>query len=146
MELPYRALEGVRTRRIFAILIDLIFLSILVGIFVILLAILGIPTLGLAWFLIPVVFAGFPIVALLYNGITISGWRKATPGMRVMDLEVSFNDGTPVSFIYASAHAILFYLTVTFLTPFILLVSLLASEKRCLHDLLTEITVTRRSI
>ena len=72
-----------RTRRVFALLVDLILITLMaIGFFFVLL-ILGIITFGLTWLLIPPLF---PTVALIYNGLTISGWRMATPGMQAMDL------------------------------------------------------------
>ena len=143
-ELPARALEGVRTRRILAFLLDLAYLSVLVFGLCLALFILGVPTLGLTWLLIPGVISLFPLVALLYNGVTISGWRMATPGMRHMDLEIRLTDGSPAPFLNAAVHAVLYYIGVVFLTPFILLISLAALNKRCLHDMLADIVVTRR--
>lgn len=141
-DLPARALEGVRTRRMLAILFDLIFLTIIVAIAFMLLLVLGLLTFGLSWLAIPFLY---PVVALFYNGMTISGPNMATPGMRMMDLEMRLTDGHRVPFIYAAVHAVLFYLSWTVLTPLILLVSLVARNKRCPHDMLTGVVVTRRA-
>ena len=84
----------------------------------------------------------FPFVAFFYNGLTVSGSRMATPGMQLMDLEIRRTDGTRVPFLYAAVHAVLFY--VSWMFPPILLVSLLADDKRCLHDMLAGVVVTRR--
>jgi uncharacterized RDD family membrane protein YckC len=127
----------VRRRRIFAILLDLILVSILS--FAIFFA-LGLLTLGIAWLLLPPLF---PVVAFFYNGLTISGWRRATPGMKAMDLEMRMTDGSRVDFIHASVHAVLFYLSLYVFAP-ILLFSLFASDKRCLHDMLAGVIVLRR--
>ena len=81
------------------------------------------------------------MIALFYNGLTVSGWRRATPGMKLMDLEVSLNDGRPVPFINAAAHAVLFYLSWTILTPLSLLVCFFTQNKRCLHDMLADVVV-----
>jgi uncharacterized RDD family membrane protein YckC len=135
--LPYAALAGVRRRRMMAIFLDLILVSILC--FGIWLA-LGIASLGLLWFILPPLF---PIVAFFYNGLTIAGWRHATPGMRAMDLEVRLVDGQPVPFLNAAVHAVLFY--VSWMFPPIFLLSLFTSEKRCLHDILAGMIVTRRA-
>lgn len=142
--LPYEALAGVRTRRILALCFDFIAISILFGIFFVVLLVLGIPTLGLAWLLIPVLL---PAIALFYNGLSISGWRMATPGMRAMDLEMRTADGGRVSFIAAAAHAVLFYLSwYTVILGMINLVwSLVSNDKRCLHDILAGVVVTRRA-
>jgi uncharacterized RDD family membrane protein YckC len=140
--LPPRALEGVRTRRSFAIGIDLIFITLLVGVLFVALAFLGLVTFGLTWLLIPVLY---PAVALLYNGLAISGWRRATPGMRLMDLEMRLMDGSRTPFINAAVHAVLFYLSWTILTPLVLIVTLVSRNKRCLHDMLSGVIVTRRA-
>ena len=140
--LPAAALAGVRSRRIGAICIDLIMITIIFTAVLMVLLVLGIVTFGLTWFLIPPLF---PFIALFYNGLTISGWRMATPGMRAMDLEMRTTDGGRVSFLVAAIHAVLFYLSWTLLTPLILLVSLISSDKRCLHDIVAGVVVTRRA-
>ncbi len=139
--LPAAAFTGVRSRRILAILIDLVFITLIfLGLLAILL-VLGLVTFGLTWFLIPPLY---PVIAFLYNGLTVSGWRRATPGMRIADLEVRMTDGAPVPFLNAAAHALLFYVSWAFLTPLVLLVSLFTRGKRCLHDILSGVVVTRR--
>ncbi|HUO53680.1 MAG TPA: RDD family protein [Rhodoblastus sp.] len=135
--LPASALAGVRRRRIFAVLLDVIIVSILC--FAIFFA-LGLMTLGIAWLFLPPLF---PIVAFFYNGLTISGSSMATPGMKAMDLEMRLTDGSRTPFIYASVHAVLFYLSLYIFAP-ILLFSLFASDKRCLHDILAGVIVLRR--
>jgi uncharacterized RDD family membrane protein YckC len=140
-QLPAAAFAGVRTRRMVAIAIDLMFITLLFLVALAILLVLGVVTFGLAWFLIPPLY---PAIAFLYNGMTVSGWRMGTPGMRMMDLEVRMTDGSPVPFLNAAAHALLFYLSWVFLTPLVLLVSLFSNGKRCLHDMLAGIVVTRR--
>jgi uncharacterized RDD family membrane protein YckC len=135
--LPHEALAGVRSRRIMAVCLDLIIVGFLAFM---LWLVLGFLSLGLLWFILPPLF---PIIAFVYNGMTISGWRMATPGMRMMDLEVRLMDGAPVPFINAAVHAVLFYLSWMF--PVLFIVSLLASDKRCLHDMLANMIVLRRS-
>ena len=66
-------------------------------------------TLGFALFFLPPLW---PIVAFFYNGLTVSGPRMATPGMRAMDLEMRMHDtGARVPFINAAAQAVLFYVS-----------------------------------
>jgi uncharacterized RDD family membrane protein YckC len=134
--LPPEALAGVRTRRILALGLDFIIVSILS--FVIWFALL-IATFGLSLFLIPPLF---PLVAFFYNGLTVSGWRMATPGMSAMDLEMRCVNGSRVPFLNAAVHAVFFYLSWMF--PPIFLVSLLSNDKRCLHDILAGVIVIRR--
>jgi len=67
----------------------------------------------------------------------------ATPGMAFMDLEMRTMDGDPVPILQAAVHAVLFY--VTWLFPPLLLLSLFMGDKRCLHDMLADVIVLRRS-
>jgi uncharacterized RDD family membrane protein YckC len=137
-QLPAGLLAGVRTRRIVALVFDLFFVAILSFSLWLALAVL---TFGLSLFILPPLF---PMVAFFYNGLTISGYRMATPGMRAMDLEVRLTDGTRVPFLNAAVQAVLFYVSTMF--PPVLLVSLLSANKRCLHDMLAGVIVTRRIV
>jgi uncharacterized RDD family membrane protein YckC len=131
------AFSGVRTRRILALALDLVLVSVLAALLWLALLIL---TLGLSLFFLPPLF---PLVAFFYNGLTVSGAKMATPGMRAMDLEMRMHDtGARVPFVNAAAHALFFYLSWFF--PPIFLVSLIDSEKRCLHDILADVTLVRR--
>jgi uncharacterized RDD family membrane protein YckC len=131
------ALAGVRTRRILAVCIDFVLVSLLVAVLWIISIML---TFGLALFFLPPIY---PFVAFFYNGLTVSGSRMATPGMRAMDLEMRMQDtGARVPFINAAVQAVLFY--VSWFFPPILLVSLVDGEKRCLHDIIAGVVVVRR--
>ena len=131
------ALAGVRTRRILAVCIDLVLVSLLVAVLWIISIAL---TFGLALFFLPPLY---PFVAFFYNGLTVSGPRMATPGMRAMDLEMRMQDtGARVPFINAAVQAVLFY--VSWFFPPILAVSLVDGEKRCLHDIIAGVVIVRR--
>jgi uncharacterized RDD family membrane protein YckC len=131
------ALAGVRTRRILAVCIDLVLVSLLVAVLWIISIVL---TFGLALFFLPPLY---PFVAFFYNGLTVSGPRMATPGMRAMDLEMRMQDtGARVPFINAAVQAVLFY--VSWFFPPILAVSLVDGEKRCLHDIIAGVVIVRR--
>ena len=131
------ALSGVRTRRVLAVCFDLVIVSMLVTLLWIVLFVL---TFGLAWFFLPPLY---PIVAFFYNGLTVSGPRMATPGMRAMDLEMRLHDtGARVPFVNAAVQAVLFY--VSWFFPPIFLVSLVDAEKRCLHDIIAGVVIVRR--
>ena len=111
------ALAGVRTRRIIAVCIDLVLVSLLVAVLWIVSIVL---TLGFALFFLPPLY---PFVAFFYNGLTVSGPRMATPGMRAMDIEMRMSDdGARVPFVNAAVQAVLFY--VSWFFPPIFLVSL----------------------
>src|SRR5579863_2310492 len=134
--LPRAALDGVRSRRIFALCLDFLIVSIFA--FLLWLALL-VATLGLSVFVLPPLF---PLVAFFYNGFSVSSARMATPGMRMMDLQMRLIDGGRVPFLNAAVHAVLFY--VSWMFPVVFLVSLLMSDKRCLHDMLAGVIVVRR--
>jgi uncharacterized RDD family membrane protein YckC len=130
-------LDGVRRRRIVALLIDLLLVSILA---VAIWLVLVIGTLGTAFLVLPPLY---PLTAFFYNGLTVSGAGMGTWGQRMLDLEVRIYDsGTRPPFLNAAAHGVLFY----FSTPIapILLISLVARDKRCLHDMLAGVVVVRR--
>ncbi len=134
---PVDALAGVRTRRILALVLDLILVGMMAGLLWVAFVIL---TFGLVLFVLPPLF---PLVAFFYNGLTVSGPKMATPGMRALDLEIRMHDnGARVPFINAAAHALFFYISWFF--PPVFLVSLVDPEKRCLHDILASVTVVRR--
>ena len=131
------ALAGVRSRRILAVCFDLILVSVLVALLWIASIVL---TLGLALFFLPPLY---PIVAFFYNGLSVSGPKMATPGMRAMDLEMRMHDtGQRVPFVNAAVQAVLFY--VSWFFPPIFLVSLVDAEKRCLHDIIAGVVIVRR--
>jgi uncharacterized RDD family membrane protein YckC len=131
------ALAGVRTRRIIAVCIDLVIVSLLVAaLWIVSMAL----TLGLAIFFLPPLF---PFVAFFYNGLTVSGPKMATPGMRALDLEMRMDDtGARVPFVNAAVQAVLFYVSWCF--PPIFLMSLVDGEKRCLHDIIAGVVIVRR--
>lgn len=127
-------MQGVLTSRIFAFLIDAIIIFIIFSLLFLTLVTLGFVTFGLTWLLLPPLFW---LTALFYNGILISGSRRATFGMRMFGIELVNLNGYSLHFLTAAVHAVLFYISVSVLTPFILLVGLVRDDRRMLHDLLT---------
>jgi uncharacterized RDD family membrane protein YckC len=128
--------EGVRTRRILAFIVDVFVIAvplIFVGIFIF---VFGLVTLGLGWFLFALMGPLAVIWALFYYGLTLGSAASATIGMRMVDLEMRTWYGGPAYFLLGAVHAVAYWLTVSFLTPFVLLVGLFNSRKRLLHDML----------
>jgi uncharacterized RDD family membrane protein YckC len=132
--------DGVRTRRIFAFLLDYLIVGLLLIPFAILVFLLGLLTFGLGWSLFAVLG---PAVALVYVWNTLGGPNQATVGMRTMGIRLDRLDGRPVDGLLAVVHSVLFWAGNVVLTPLILLVSLFANRKRTLHDLLLGTVVTR---
>jgi uncharacterized RDD family membrane protein YckC len=131
------ALSGVRTRRLMALGFDFVVVSAIAGLLYVLLFVL---TLGLSFFFLPPLW---PIVAFFYSGVSMSGPNMATPGMRLMELQVRMRDtGARPPFLHAAAHGVLFYLSWFF--PLLFLVTLVDPEKRFLHDILAGVVVSRR--
>ncbi len=135
-----RAYDGVRTRRVFAFLLDYLIVGLLSIPFAILIALLGLLTFGLGWALFGILV---PAVALIYVWSTLGSRNQATVGMRMMGIRLDRLDGRPVDGLLAVVHSVLFWAGNVVLTPLILLVSLFADRKRTLHDLLLGTVVTR---
>ena len=74
--------------------------------------------------------------AIVYFGVTLGGPRSATVGMRIVDLEMRTWYGAPAYFVLGAVHAIAFWFTVSFFTPFILLVAFFNQRRRLLHDIM----------
>ncbi len=126
---------GVRTRRAIAFLIDVVVITVPLAFFAIFIFMFGLVTLGLGWFL----FAFFgPIAgvwALHYYGLTFGSVHSATIGMRMMDIEMRTWYGAPSYFVLGAVHAVCYWISVSFLTPLVLLVALVNDRKRLLHDI-----------
>jgi uncharacterized RDD family membrane protein YckC len=116
--------------------IDLIIIAIPVVFVAMLIFAFGLITLGLGWALFWLLSPGTVIWALIYYGSTFGGPASATIGMRVMDLEMRTWYGAPAYFVLGAVHAVVFWVTVSVLTPFILLVGLFNDRARLLHDIL----------
>jgi uncharacterized RDD family membrane protein YckC len=138
--------RGVLTRRVFAFLIDLVVLSIPVVLACMFIAVFGVVTLGLGWALFWLVSPASVIWAIVYYGASLGGPHSATLGMRVMDLQLRTWYGAPSYFVLGAAHAVLFWVSVSFFTPLILLVGLFNGRRRLLHDMILGTVVINSSV
>jgi uncharacterized RDD family membrane protein YckC len=138
--------RGVLTRRFFAFLIDLVVLSIPVILAIVFIAVFGIVTLGLGWALFWLVSPASVVWALVYYGASLGGPHSATIGMRMMDLEMRTWYGAPAYFVLGAMHAVVFWVSVSFLTPAILLVGLFNGRRRLLHDIILGTVVINSSV
>lgn len=135
------AVAGIRTSRVIAFLIDAVIIAILTFAVGVLVFFLGIITLGLGWMLYPILW---PAVALVYSAFSLGGPHSATIGMRSQGIEGRFMDGSRLNPGIAAIHAVLFYFSVSVLTPLVLLVSLFTKDKRLLHDIVLGIVFVNR--
>jgi uncharacterized RDD family membrane protein YckC len=128
--------DGVLARRVVAFVIDVFIIAIPVVLAAMFIFAFGIVTLGLGWALYWLLPPGTVIWAIAYFGLTLAGPASATIGMRAVDLEMRTWYGAPAYFVLGAVHAILFWLLVSMLTPFILLVCFFNERRRLLHDIL----------
>jgi len=138
--------RGVLTRRVFAFLIDLVVLSIPVILACVFIAVFGVVTLGLGWALFWLVSPASVIWAVIYYGASLGGPYSATLGMRVMDLELRTWYGAPSYFVLGAMHAVLFWVSISFLSPLVLLVGLFNGRRRLLHDIVLGTVVINSSV
>jgi uncharacterized RDD family membrane protein YckC len=138
--------EGVLARRFLAFVIDVVIIAIPVMVATIFVLLLGLVTFGFGWLLFWLLSPGAVIWAILYYGMTFGSAASATIGMRVMDLEMRTWYGAPAYFVLGAVHAIVFWVTVSFLTPLILLVGLFNERQRLLHDMLVGTVVINNPV
>ncbi|MCO5131320.1 MAG: RDD family protein [Xanthobacteraceae bacterium] len=138
--------RGVLTRRFFAFLIDLVVLSVPVILAVLFIAVFGVVTLGLGWALFWLVSPASVVWAIMYYGMTLGGPHSATVGMRVMDLEMRTWYGESSYFLLGATHAVVYWISVSMLTPLVLLVGLFNGRRRLLHDMILGTVVINTSV
>ena len=137
---PGALLAGVRRRRVFAWLVDIVLIGFLALSWVMLLVGLGFLTFGLTWGLLGWV----PLIPLLYNWLWVASPASATPGQMLMGLIVRRDAdlGRP-SPLQAAVSALGYEVTIAAGAVWFA-VSLVTTHKRCLHDLVSGLVVVRR--
>ncbi len=136
----WRAYSGVLSRRVFAFIVDYLFIGLL-----------WIPAAVIVFFprhpdtrarlvLYTILFF---VVAGLYFGMSLAGLRRQTPGMRMMGIAMVRLDGRKLDFVTAIAHLALFWILNSVLTPLILLAGLFIERSRLVHDLLVGTATVR---
>jgi uncharacterized RDD family membrane protein YckC len=133
---------GVRTRRVFGYLVDLVLIGMLWGVAWVGALLLGIVTLGLVW---PILVVAVGFVPLAYHTLTIAGPTSGTVGMWLFDVEVRSWTGKRPDFGQALIMTAIYMITVWPTGLLILLVSLFDGRSRTLHDILSGTVVVRRS-
>ncbi len=138
-------LDGVRTRRMLAFVVDYAIVIMLIVVAAVVVAFLGLLTFGLAWLAYPILGVA---IGLFYVGSTMGGPEQATPGMRMFSLRIERDNGDRtggdrIDFFTAIAHMILFWIAHVTLTPLLLVVSLFSSRKRLIQDILLGTVILR---
>src|SRR6185437_15393291 len=106
----------------------------------------GLITLGLGWTLFWLIPPASVIWVLVYFGLTLGSQRSASIGMRIMDLEMRTWYGGPAYFLLGAVHVVVFWISVSALTPFILLVCFFNNRRRLLHDVLLGTVVVNNPV
>ena len=131
--------EGVLWRRVAGWCIDLVLIALLTALLWWLLVVFGLLTLGLGFPLL----GALPFVPFCYQLLSMLGGGSATPGQQVFGLVVRRNEdlGPPTPL-----RVVLFILgfTLTMATcGLLLLVALVTTRHRTLHDLVSGLVVVR---
>src|SRR6516162_8070241 len=138
--------RGVAMRRMIAFIIDMIVLSIPIALAILFIAVFGLVTLGLGWALFWLVSPASVIWALVYYGSTLGGPYSATIGMRVMDLELRTWYGAPGYFVLGAMHAVCFWISVSVLSPLVVLIGPFNARRRLLHDFVLGTVIINSSV
>jgi uncharacterized RDD family membrane protein YckC len=128
--------EGVLARRVVAFIIDLIIIVLPLVIAAIFIFFLGLITFRLGWALFWLLSPASVIWALFYYGMTLGRPASATIGMRSMDLELRTWYGAPCYFVLGAVHAVVYWISISVLSPVILLVGFFNARRRLPHDML----------
>ena len=127
--------EGVPLKRFLAWVLDVIAITIIAVVIATLPFFLG-------WFIIGVIYF---VVLMVYFIGSISR-HSATPGMRLMNIELRDRDGGPLQSSDAAFHTITFWLMTSFLLPLLVSVALILFSPRGqgLHDMLLGVIVINK--
>ena len=127
--------EGVPARRLVAFAIDVAIILAPVAAAFVFIAVFGVVTFGLGWILLGLLYPASVIWALVYYGMTLGDAASATIGMRLLGIEMRTWYGAPCYFVLGAVHAVAFYISISALTPLVLLVCLFNARRRLLHDI-----------
>ena len=133
--------EGLLTRRIVAFIIDLMVIAVPLVAAAMFIFVFGLVTFGLGWALFWLLSPASVIWALFYYGTTLGSPASATLGMRAMEIEMRTWYGAPAYFVLGAVHPIIYWVSVSVLTPFVLLVGFFNPRRRLLHDMLVGVVI-----
>lgn len=131
---------GLVPRRCLAYFVDVIVIAVLGLVLGFVLSIAGLLTFGL---LSPVAVIVLTLWPLIYHSYFIAT-RGATPGMRLLDLQLRDWSGKAVEPAQAILVVLLFYVSVALTAWLIMILVLFTDRGRALHDILASTLVVRR--
>jgi len=106
-----------------------------------LMVVTAVATFGLL--IVPFAVAFLALRFLYYVGFT-AGSRSATPGMRMLGIELRTPDGGRPDLLQAFLRLVTYYVLVGVLSPLILLAAFFNAQRRALHDMVSETVVVNR--
>lgn len=130
--------EGVLIRRMAAFMVDCVLIAILTVPFVIFSFALAVFTFG---------FLAVPVGGVLmffYFTLFTAGAKSATPGMRLMGIELRDARGGRPDLLQAAIRTLIYMATNAMLPVIICAIALFDLRRRTLHDMLTSTVVVRR--
>jgi uncharacterized RDD family membrane protein YckC len=137
--------DGVLARRLVAFLIDVVIIAVPMVLVALFIFVFGLVTFGLGWALYFLLYPAGILWAVCYYGFTLGGPFSATIGMRAMGIEVRTWYGAPAYFVLGVVHAVIYWITVSVLTPLVLAVGLFNDRRRLLHDILVGTVVVNNA-
>ncbi len=133
--------DGVLARRVVAFIIDVIVIAVPVVAAAVFIFVFGLLTLGLGWVLYWLLWPATMIWALFYYGMTLGSPASATLGMRAMAIEMRTWYGAPAYFVLGAVHAVVYWISVSVVTPLVLVVGFFNARKRLLHDFVVGVVI-----
>jgi len=131
--------SGVMWRRVVAWLLDICFQAPMYFLLFLMITAFGFLTFGLGWSLFP----GLVAFSFLYNILFIASPISATPGQAIMGLKLRRNnDLSRPTIVEALVFTIGLYVTLM-LSGLLVLVAIVTSRHRTLHDMLSGLVVIR---
>lgn len=132
--------DGVLTRRVLALFLDILFVAILFIPICAILALFGVLTFGVGFGAMAIL----PAIPFLYHFLSLLRRSSATPGQAAMGLTVRRDsDLGPPDALQALLFTAIFYLTMA-TSGLLLLVALFTTRHRTLHDMASDLVVVRR--
>jgi uncharacterized RDD family membrane protein YckC len=139
--------DGVLGRRFWAYVVDVLLIAAANLVVHVALFMMGVLTIGILMLPAMAIMAviSFLPLAILYDTITMGGYKASTPGMRLLDLQAhSTTTGGRPDYVQAFVMSLLFYVSLFVTSGLLLLVMFFTRRNMALHDILSGIVVTRR--
>ena len=139
--------DGVLGRRFWAYFVDVLLIAAANVAVHVALFMMGVLTIGILMLpaMILMALISFLPLAILYDTITMGGYKASTAGMRLFDLQVqSTTTGGRPDYVQAFVMSLLFYVTLSATAGLLLLVVFFTRRNMALHDILSGCVITRR--